>query len=74
MTAVISDLGLVMSTGTRIKDMIEKKTDDILGLQSFWTAALVRYARCFDIGRRHFDLNEGIFDGLNGDPVTVHRL
>ena len=38
-----------------------------------WTAALIRYARCFASGKR-FGLSESIFNGLKGEPRKVHKM
>jgi len=50
---------------------MEKSNDDIM-IQSYWTAALISYARCFASGKR-YRLTEDIFKGLKGDPIGCHK-
>ena len=49
------------------------RVDDLPRQTAFWTAALVKYVRCFTSGKR-FGLNENIFLGIEGDPVGAHRF
>jgi hypothetical protein len=53
--------------------LLEEKSQDSLLIESLWTAALIRYARCFASGKR-FGLSEFIFDGLKGEPHKVHKM
>jgi hypothetical protein len=70
--ALIEDLRLVAATCTRMKEMIDTESKDDLTLQSLWIAALTRYARCFNIGKRHYQVKEDIFDDA-GDLKLAHH-
>lgn len=70
--AIVQDLGFTMKTCSRLKKLLEEESEDSLLIESMWTAALIRYARCFATGRR-FGLSESIFDGLPGAPHRVHK-
>jgi len=71
--AIVQDLGSTMKICSRLKKLLEEKSQDSLLIESFWTTALIKYARCFKTGRR-FGLSESIFDGLKGEPHKVHKL
>jgi len=70
---IVQDLGYTMKTCSRLKKLLEDKSEDNLLIESMWTSALIRYARCFAEGKR-FGLSESIFDGLVGEPHKVHRM
>jgi len=71
--AIVQDLGFTMKTCSRLKKLLKEKSQDSLLIESMWTAALIRYARCFATGKR-FGLTESIFDGLQGEPHKVHKM
>ena len=70
--AIARDLGFTMETCSRLMLLLEQDSDDALLIESLWTVALIRYARCFVSGRR-FGLSESVFEELQGDPVETHR-
>ncbi|MHC4540237.1 MAG: hypothetical protein ACYS74_10715 [Planctomycetota bacterium] len=71
--SLTQDLGAVMQTCSRLKDLLQQDSKDHILVEALWTCALIRYARCFVSGKR-YGLDETAFSGLNGDPVAVHRL
>lgn len=71
--ATVQDLGFTMKTCSRLKKLLEEKSQDSLLIESMWTTALIRYTRCFASGKR-FGLSESIFDGLKGEPHKVHKM
>jgi len=71
--AIVQDLGFTMKTCSRLKQLLKENSQDSLLIESMWTAALIRYARCFATGKR-FGLSESIFDGLIGEPHKVHKM
>jgi hypothetical protein len=71
--AIVQDLGFTMKTCSRLKKLLKEEPQDSLLIESLWTAALIRYARCFASGKR-FGLSKSIFDGLPGEPHKVHKM
>ena len=71
--AIVQDLGFTMKTCSRLKKLLKEKSQDSILIESMWTAALIRYTRCFARGKR-FGLTESIFDGLKGEPHKVHKM
>jgi hypothetical protein len=71
--AIIQDLGFTMKTCSRLKKLLKEESQDSLLIESMWTAALIRYARCFATGKR-IGLSESIFDGLVGEPHEIHKI
>ena len=71
--AIVQDLGFTMKTCSRLKKLLEENSPDSLLIENMWTAALIRYARCFATGKR-FELSESIFDGLMGEPHKAHKM
>jgi len=71
--AIVQDLGSTMKICSCLKKMLKEKSQDILLIESLWTTALIKYARCFKSGKR-FGLDESIFDGLKGEPRKVHKF
>jgi len=71
--AIVQDLGSIMKICSRLKKMLKEKPQDSLLIESLWTTALIKYARCFKSGKR-FGLDESILDGLKGEPHKVHKL
>lgn len=70
--AVAQDLGAVMETCRRIEGLSNENSNDHILIEGLWTAALVRYARCFTEAKRQ-ELTESIFDGFHGQPIAAHR-
>lgn len=73
LAAIFQDLGAAMQTCSRLMELLKEDSNDQIVVDSLWTSALIRYARCFTDSRR-FGLSETVFDGLQGDPVGAHRL
>ena len=71
--AIVQDLRFTMETCSRLNKLLKEKSQDSLLIESMWTAALIRYARCFGSGKG-FGLSESIFDGLMGEPHKVHKM
>ena len=71
--AIVQDLRFTMETCSRLKKLLKENSQDSLLIESMWTAALIRYARCFASGKR-FGLSGSIFDGLMGEPHEVHKM
>jgi len=71
--AIAQDLGAVMETCSRLKELLKDNSQDHLLVEALWTTALIKYARCFTDSKR-FGLSESLFQGLQGDPVGAHRL
>ncbi|MEK6725459.1 MAG: hypothetical protein AABY54_02750 [Deltaproteobacteria bacterium] len=73
LAAIFQDLGATMHTCSHLIELLKEDSKDQILIESLWTSALIRYARCFTASKR-FGLSESIFDGLQGDPVGAHRL
>ena len=71
--SILQELKSVMETCTRLRQLLKAEQKDWLLIESLWTAALIRYSRCFASGKRH-GLSEDIYKDLPGDAVGVHRL
>lgn len=71
--AIAQDLGSIMEICSRLKKMLKEGVQDNLLVESFWTTALIKYARCFKSGKR-FGLNESLLNGLKGEPHKVHKI
>lgn len=71
--AITQDLGAVLKICSRLKELIEDNSQDHLLIESLWTTALIKYARCFTDGKR-FGLSQSLFQGLQGDPIGAHQL
>ena len=71
--AIVRDLGSIMEICSRLKKMLKEESQDSLLIESLWTTALIKYARCFKSGKR-FGLDETILDGLEGEPRKVHKF
>lgn len=54
-----------------IRELEINKNDRVI-IESLWTTALIKYARCFSSGKR-FGLTIELFNGLKGDPVGTHN-
>jgi hypothetical protein len=73
LASIVQDLSATMQTCSRLKELFKKNSKDHLLIESLWTAALIRYARCFTKSKR-FGLSESIFHGLKGDPTGAHQF
>ena len=71
--SILQELKSVMETCMRLRELLKEDPKDWLLMESLWTAALLRYSRCFASGKRH-GLSEDIYKDLPGDAVGVHRL
>lgn len=71
--ALAQDLKSVMEICTRIKELLENKSEDNVLIESYWTTAVIKYSRCFKNGKR-FGIDESILDGLPGDPQGAHNF
>jgi len=71
--AILQDLKFTMATCLRLEKFLKEGSDDSLLIESLWTSALIRYARCFATGKR-FGLDEKVFDGLEGEPIKTHKF
>jgi hypothetical protein len=71
--SILQELKSVMETCTRLRQLLEAEQKDWLLIESLWTAALIRYSRCYASGKRH-GLSEDIYKDLPGDAIGVHRL
>ena len=71
--SVMQDLMAVMKTCSSLKKILQDGSKDGVLIQNLWTAALIRYARCFASGKR-FKLNISLLKNLEGEPVKVHEL
>ena len=72
LASIIRDLQATVETCRRVVALLEAKEDDPIVLEGLWSAALVRYVRCFAFGKR-YGLTEEVFEGLQGDPIGAHR-
>ena len=70
---IAQDLGFTMQTCSRLKVLLREESKDSILIESLWTASLIRYARCFTSGKR-YGLTEAMFEGLQGEPIKVHRM
>jgi len=71
--SIMQDLMATMKTCSSLKKMVQEDPKDAVLIQNLWTAALIRYARCFASGKR-FKLDVSIIKNLEGEPVKVHEL
>lgn len=73
--SILQDLGFVLDLLTRLRALLGENEPDPVAVQSYWTAALVAYVRCFSSGKRG-GLSEAIFEGIQGREqpgVEVHQ-
>jgi len=70
--SIIRDLQATRETCTRVIGLLDSPQKDPILLEGLWSAALVRYIRCFAYGKR-YGLTEDVFEGLQGDPIGTHR-
>jgi len=67
------DLAAVAETCSCLAELLKIDSQDHIAVESLWTSALIRYARCFASGKR-YGLEESVFNGLRGDPIGTHRI
>jgi hypothetical protein len=77
--ALLGDLGLVVQDLRSVKELcrrlageLDREPKDAVQIEALWTAALVKYVRCFSSGKR-FGVKQDIFSGLDGDPIGAHK-
>ncbi len=73
--SICQDLSFVLDTLKRLRATLAEEAPDSLLVQSYWTAALVAYVRCFSSGKRG-GLSESVFDGIQGPKypaIEVHN-
>jgi hypothetical protein len=71
LSLVLQDLRSVIDLCARLANELVKVEPDRDGLliEALWTAALVKYVRCFTSGKR-FGLDVSVFDGCSGANET----
>jgi len=62
---ILTDLDFVLSVLTNLRKLIRGNSQDSILMRSLWTAALVKYFRCFGVGVGK-KLNTDIFACING--------
>jgi hypothetical protein len=72
LASILRDLQVTVETCKRVVDLLDSEKPDSIEIEGLWSAALIRYIRCFAFGKR-YGLNEDVFEGLNGDPIGAHR-
>lgn len=72
LASISQDLSFTIDALKRLLQLLKDDDKDNILIQSFWTAALISYVRCFSRGKR-FGLSENIFEKLEGDPIGCHR-
>jgi len=70
--SILRDLQATRETCKRVMDLLDARKQDPILLEGLWSAALVRYVRCFASGKR-YGLTEDVFEGLEGDPIGTHQ-
>lgn len=71
--SILLDLNSVMETCKRLTQLLKEDSEDWILIENLWTAALIRYVRCFASGKR-LGLSEDIYADLPGDAIEVHRF
>ena len=72
LASIYQDLSYVVDALERLKVLLDEDSDDHVLIQSYWTAALISYVRCFSTGKR-LGLSESIFDSWDG-AAEVHQF
>lgn len=73
LAAIIQDLRAIMQACLRLTKLLDEDSKDNILIESLWTSALIKYARCFASGKR-FGLSKDIFQGLQGEPIKAHQF
>lgn len=68
--SIARDLDSAIQICERLIELLPSN-DQVL-IESLWTAALIKYARCFSSGKR-FGLSIDVCDELKGDPKGAHQ-
>lgn len=71
--SILQDLTFTIEICKRLIQLLKDDSQDPVLLESFWTAALIHYVRCFTSGKR-YGLSKGIFEDLPGDAIEVHEF
>lgn len=76
LAAVFEDLQTVLRCCERLVVELSTPTVDDLAVESYWTTALLSYARCFAPGERGVGLTEEDLTatGLEGEVLPWHRV
>lgn len=70
--SIFQDLGFTINALDRLSKLVSSDDEDPVLARSFWTAALVAYARCFATGKR-FGLSRALFGDIEGG-AEAHQL
>ncbi len=70
--SLTNDIDSTIQICDRLIHYLAATSEDRIIIESLWTTALIKYARCFTSGKR-FGLSRALFDGLNGDPHGAHE-
>lgn len=70
--SLTNDIDSTIQICDRLIHHLAATSEDRIIIESLWTTALIKYARCFTSGKR-FGLSHALFDGLNGDPHGAHE-
>lgn len=74
LTLVLQDLTFTVDILKRLIKLLKDDSKDNILIQSYWTASLISYVRCFSAGKR-LGLSEDIFKNtkLEDDPLGCHH-
>jgi hypothetical protein len=72
LASILRDLQATIETCKRVVEILDSDKNNVILIEGLWSAALVRYVRCFAFGKR-YGLTEEVFEGLKGDPIGTHR-
>lgn len=72
-TSILLELRAVAALCWRLGPLLDEAISDSEQIEALWTAALIRYARCFTSGKR-VRLRDEVFEGLAGDPKGTHQF
>ncbi|HDY67480.1 MAG TPA: hypothetical protein ENH85_06800 [Candidatus Scalindua sp.] len=70
---IIQYFRTIMQACSRLERLVDENSEDNILIESLWTAALIRYARCFATGKR-FGLPRDVFQGQKGEPIKCHQF
>lgn len=71
LSLIVLDLRSTIDICRRLIEELQKGEQDGVLIEALWTAALVKYTRCFATGKR-LGLDEKIFEHFEGDPLGTH--
>jgi hypothetical protein len=72
LVSIYQDLKYVLWSTNKAIGLTRQNQIDDLVLQTYWSASLIAYRRCFNSGKRH-GLDEHIYEKLPGDPIGAHN-